>query len=300
MTVAVALPTVGLSDDDRAAMGRLRGQLAKRRRQNKIFYDYYEAANKVRDLGISIPPHLVGVEVAAGLAATGVDVLDERLDWLGWRSSDGDLMGLDEIYRDNRLAIESDDITLDSLIAGISFAEVGSGDDGEPETLVTGRSPRHCTVNWDSRKRRVADGLAQTKDDRGRVEFETYFTPDETIVVSRSGSKFTVEDRIQHGMGVPALVRFANRRRGSRNYGRSEITRPVRYYTDAAVRTILGMEVNREFYNAPQRYILGADEESFVDPDGNNISMWEAIQGRMLAIGRDDSDELPTVGQFAS
>jgi hypothetical protein len=43
--------------------------------------------------------------------------------------------------------------------------------------------------------------------------------------------------------------------------GRSEITKPIRYYTDAAARTLLGLEVNREFYNAPQRIGLNVDED---------------------------------------
>ena len=44
-----------------------------------------------------------------------------------------------------------------------------------------------------------------------------------------------------------------NRMRASDVSGRSEITPAVRYYTEAAVRTLTGMEVHREVYQAPQR-----------------------------------------------
>src|SRR2546430_15415250 len=37
--------------------------------------------------------------------------------------------------------------------------------------------------------------------------------------------------------------------------------------SDAGCRTLLGLEVAREFYSAPQRYILGASEEAFQDAD---------------------------------
>jgi hypothetical protein len=68
---------------------------------------------------------------------------------------------------------------------------------------------------------------------------------------------------------------------------------------DKAIRTSLRMEVGAEFYSAPQRYMLGADEKAFTGPNGEKKTGWEAIMGRMLAIARDEDGEIPTVGQFA-
>jgi hypothetical protein len=91
-----------------------------------------------------------------------------------------------------------------------------------------------------------------------------------------------------------------NRVRASRVEGRSEITKAVRYYSDAAMRTMLGLEVNREFYNAPQRIGLNVDDSMFQDESGNAISPWNSIMGRVWNIpANDDGMPAPDVKQFS-
>jgi hypothetical protein len=69
--------------------------------------------------------------------------------------------------------------------------------------------------------------------------------------------------------------------------------------TDAACRTMLGLAVAGEFYSAPQRYVLGADESFFLNPDGTQKSGWETYLGRVLGVtASDDSTTTPTVGTF--
>jgi len=91
---------------------------------------------------------------------------------------------------------------------------------------------------------------------------------------------------------------MANNPRSGDPYGRSEITRAVRAYTNAAMRTLLGAEIAREFYSAPQRYVMGADEEMFTDSDGNALDKWQVIQGRLLALPMNEEGQTPSVGQF--
>jgi hypothetical protein len=101
-------------------------------------------------------------------------------------------------------------------------------------------------------------------------------------------------------MGETPVVMLANRPRTSDRYGRSDITPEIMSITDAACRTLLGMEVAREFFGAPQRYILGATEESFQAPDGTPKSAWETYLGRVLALERDEEGNVPTVGSFSA
>jgi hypothetical protein len=68
--------------------------------------------------------------------------------------------------------------------------------------------------------------------------------------------------------------------------------------TDAACRTLQGLEVAREFYSAPQRYILGASESDFQNPDGTPKTAWQTYMGRILALEADDEGNPPVVGQF--
>jgi hypothetical protein len=87
--------------------------------------------------------------------------------------------------------------------------------------------------------------------------------------------------------------------RGSRDLGRSEITKPIRYYSDAASRTLLGLEVNREFYNAPQRIGLNVDDSMFEDEGGNAVSPWTSIMGRVWNIpANEEGLPAPDIKQF--
>lgn len=262
----------------------------------------------MRQLEIAIPPHLKDLAVVAGWGGTAIDVIEERLNWTEFTSA-GDLMGLDEIYVDNDLDVEAPLAQLDALIAGVSFVTVGRGDPDmdEPDILVTAESPSDCTTVWDYRRRMNTAGLSRTVGATGRVTMETLYLPDKTISLARDDNgRMVVTDRDEHGKGRVPISRLVNRARTSRKGGRSEITRAVRYYTDAAIRTLLGMEVNREFYTTPQRWLMGADMSVFQDEDGNASDAWAAIAGLMLAMPRPyDEDtnewgELPQVGQFSA
>jgi hypothetical protein len=152
---------------------------------------------------------------------------------------------------------------------------------------------------WDARRRRLRAAFS-TVTEGGQSEAALYL-PDQTVYLSRTEANVTswvVDDRDVHRLGRVPVAQFVNRPRASRPEGRSEISRSVRYYTDNAVRTMLGMEVHREFYQAPQRYALGVDENAFTDTAGNVRTGWETIMGRVWAIGRDEDGELPEIGQF--
>lgn len=216
-------------------------------------------------------------------------------------------MGLDEIYAANALDVEAPLGQLDALIAGTAFVTVGTGDRDldEPEILVTAESPSDCTTIWDHRRRMDTAGLSRTVGPTGRIEMETLYLPGTTISLERNDQgRMVVVDRDETGRDRIPVSRLVNRARTSRKGGRSELTGAVRYLTDAAVRTLLGMEVNREFYTTPQRWLMGADMSVFTDEDGNKVDAWSAIAGLMLSMPRPFDEEtetygeLPQVGQF--
>ena len=45
------------------------------------------------------------------------------------------------------------------------------------------------------------------------------------------------------------------------------------------------LQAAQEMLAVPQRYVLGATKEDFVDADGNQVPTWEAYIGRFLALG---------------
>ena len=308
MTVALALPTLKLSDDEADLAAQLRGQLAGVQRHNKEKFARYEGLYKAQTLDIAVPPNLADIGVHVDFAATVVNTLAERIEWDNWISTDGELSQLlDDVYRENSLDVTQSAVTLDALIAGMGFVVVGTGDTeiGEPNVLVTGASPNTCTALWDPRRQRDRAALTQTYGRRRSLECEVLFLPDQTITIEQDSSgRVTNIDRDPHNLGRVPVVRLANQERASKMRGRSEITPPIRYYCDATARTLLGMEINREFYTAPQRYGLGVDPEQFGIGDDKTRAErvrrgWEISMARMNFIPYDeDNGVMPTVGQF--
>ncbi|MFE2997993.1 phage portal protein [Nocardia sp. NPDC059246] len=305
MAVAIALPSLELSEDEKKLVTELRGRIEKYAQINARKQDFYEGKQKVEHLDIAVPPQLKDLFVSVGWPGTVVDVLEERLDWQGWNAVTGDLLGLDDIYRDNLLALESSRAHLEALITGTGFVTVGKGDTtiGEPEVLITVESASSTTALWDYRTRRVTAALSQTRDENNNVILESLYLPNETILFERVNRKLSVVDRQVHNLGRVLVSRLRNRDRAFDLEGRSEITKPVMYYTDAACRTMLGMEINREFYTAPQRYALGAEPEQFgvtedSTADERIMAGWRVAMGRLNIIPATEDGDIPTMGQF--
>lgn len=297
LSAAAFLSAPVLRDIEEQARQRLVSQLRKAQTANARQESFYEGSRRAADLGISIPPALRDkVEAVAGWPEIVVDVMDERMDWRGW--DDEVDLGLAQVASENHLPVEVGQATLDALIFGLSYLTVGTGAEGEPDVLVKAESPNAMTATWDPRLRRVTEALRESRDLHDRVVGWTLYLPDVTIRTERRGGRLVVVDRDEHGLGrVPVSV-LLNRPRGSRSGGRSEITRAVRYHTENAMRTLVGMEVAREFYAAPQRWLMGADESMFVDETGKPVSQWQAIIGRILMAPRDEEGNVPTPGQF--
>ncbi|QXW04019.1 phage portal protein [Rhodococcus globerulus] len=303
---ALAMRTLTLSEDEERLVGQLRGQIRKFANRNKLKNDFYEGKQITRQLDIAVPPGLKDLAISMGWPGTAVDVLEERLDLLGWTSVQ-DLMGLDDVFRENSLGVEAGRGHLDALITGTDFITVGRGDTdyGEPEVLITVESASSATALRNYRTRRLDSALSQTRGENGAVEMETLYLPNSTICFQRNErtKKLDVVSRDDHNAGRVFMARLVNRDRASDLEGRSEITRPVMYYTDAAIRTMLGMEINREFYTAPSRYALGAEPEQFgVNENSTQAERtaagWNAAMGRFNIIPRTEDGQMPTIGEF--
>jgi hypothetical protein len=309
-----------LSDDDRALLQALENKVNQYRNINRLLKAYYEGERWLVKLGFSIPPKMRDFQTVIGWPSIVVDVIEERLKWKGWYDLDAvrnnasanpttgtistsdNQSFFDDLYTDNNLEAEAPMVHLDSLIFGCGFVAVGTRDpeDLEKTPLITTESTELTTGTYDPQKRRLTAGVAFRTDDAGNIVRATLMKPDENIYLRRLtvGGYWIVEDKDEHNLQRVPLVPFINRPMGSRRSGRSEITRTIRGYTDIGIRTLLGMETNREFYSAPQRYVLGASEDDFRDAAGNKIPGWQAVLGRIWGIPRNDDGELPEVGQW--
>ena len=175
---AIALPTLRLSEEDAELARALESQLSGFELSNRVKLAYYEGRQRVEQLGISIPPRLRNLNVVVGWAGTAVDVIEERLDWFGWRGDDS--LGLSEIYAENDLDVESGLAHLDALIYGTSFAIVGRGAETDVP-LVTVHSPMTTTGLWDPYRRRLSAAMSVVRDESGQAAQVTLYKPDETV-----------------------------------------------------------------------------------------------------------------------
>lgn len=287
---------MSLTPDELGLVDFLFRKLQKHDPKNYVLQRYYEGRNKLKDLRISIPPQLTAVESVVGWAGTAVDVLEERLDFEGYL--DPADLGVNEIFRANELDLESSMGHKDALVFGTGFVTVGRGRDGEPDPLITIESPKKMTALYDLRTRRLSAAFLVNRDENGTPISGTLYLPDQTIFLDFVGRKWVDIDRDVHNLGRVLVAQLPNNPRSGDPYGRTEITRAVRSYTDSAMRTLLGAEIAREFYSAPQRYILGADEDLFTDADGNPLDAWSVYQGRILGVPQNQDGQIPQVGQF--
>jgi hypothetical protein len=259
---------------------------------------YYEGSYRIADLGISIPPQMRGLRITLGWCRVGVDALDARLNLEGFRYPDSNDVDADmmDLYAANLMASESQMAHIDALVFGHGIAAVGSNEDTPELPIITVESPLDFACQYDARTRKTTAALRLFGSEGAKQA--TLYLPDETVTLEQATAGWNVLDRDRHQLGEVLVERIVNRARTYDRNGASEITPELMSITDAASRTLLGLQVAQEFYSAPQRYILGADEASFIGPDGQPKSGWETYMGRVLALERDADGNVPTVGQF--
>jgi hypothetical protein len=296
--VATDLRLSRLTDEEDRLLKEMLSRLETYEFSNALKEKYYEGEQRIQHLGIAIPPHLQRIPSVVGWAGMTVDVLAERLEWHGWRSFDGENLGLSEIYNENMLDIESGLATKDALIYGTSFLVVGSGFTGEPNPLITVESARNMTGIWDNRSRRLSSALGINGSANGKVNDVTLYMPYANIRVQLTNGMWVVADRDNHNLGRVLVAQMVNNPRASRMGGRSEITKAIRSYVDTGVRTLMGMELNREFYSTPHRWATGLDMDAFTDENGQPIPGWEALMTKFFLAPNDENGKAPTIGQF--
>lgn len=289
----------GLDGAERDALGLLVRQLAAHAPGNEmrsLYYNGKQSLQRAGLLGMAIPGELAKLETALGWPAKAVTTLEHRLNLQGFVMPDGQGRdeGLDDIWRGNRMDAEASMAHTASLIHGTAFVTVSAGDTaaGEPAVVIAARSAREATALWSRRSREITAGLTVNASDGAAPVSATLWLPDRAVTLTQDGSGVAVR-RVAHRLGRVPMVMLPFRPHLEREFGVPRITGAVMGLTDAAVRTVLRMEATAEFFSFPQRYGLGVAAEDFSDT-------FKTYLNRFLALGRDDSGELPQLGTFAS
>jgi len=277
-----------LSSEEAALVSDLTGKLSAFQSRNSVKMSYYDGQHKPKNVGLTVPRMMRGDAPRVGWAGVVVDALEERLNFLGWHDPSGTL-GLDQVYAANRLQVESGLAHLDALVFGTAFVAVGTGAEGEPNPLVTVHPTMRTTGLWNGRNRRLSAALTVNADVKGEPKTAVLYLPNVTIQLALLG-RWVEVSRDEHGLGRVPVVMLPNRTSASMLSGHSEVSASVRDIVDEAARVLLSMAVNREFFSAPQRLVLGADPD---DIDG-----WKTLMSGIWTIEPDEDGNLPKVTQF--
>lgn len=297
----VTLPVVpGLEPEERAAFGALVDLVTKKQIRNRLRSKYYDSKQVVRHLGIAIPPQLESIETVIGWPAKAVNALDHRTELEGFviPGASWSDFGIDKIWSENKLALEASQAHVSAFKYAVTFIAVLAGGEGEPEVVVRPLSAMTSAARWDSVRRRVRDAISITGVGQAGEVTEFILYLDTAIVTCSCENGIWTVERAPHALGRAPIAALPYKPDLEHPFGKSRISRAVMSITDRAVRSLLRMEVSAEFYSAPQRYVLGADESAFTGPNGEPRTGWEVTLGKLLALPMNDDDEKPSVGQF--
>jgi len=300
-----SIPTIPrLAPDHQTVVSKLLNQIQSKGGRHRLRRRYYDYKQGLKDLGISLPPQMRRVDTVLGWPAKAVDSMVNRTILDSWNLPDGlaaEDVGLDVVYEQNRLDTEIPSGLTTTLVNSVAFGFVSMGDEsqGEPESMLLIRSPEWASGTWDSRRRCITEALSiLSVDDIGQPDRMNLYLPGLVVIMRRSGATWDLS-QVSHDLDVPVEPIPFRPLPPARPFGYSRISRPIMSLTDSAIRTLVRTEIAAEFYNSPQRYALGVDDETFTDDNGEKIPGWKIILGHLLRLSRDEDGNLPEVGQFA-
>lgn len=262
--------------------------------RNTLRSRYYDQKNSLKDMGISIPPPLANnsdFQAVVEWPSTAVEELAVRSRFDGFVGSGADeanaVFELSHFLGKYRMLVNSE------LTHSCAFASVSRGIN--TPVRISLYSAMNAAALWDYENDCILAGLTVTGVDNLNVPTSyNLFTADAVVAFQRDSHNNWSYTIMPHPMGKPLFVAFVNQPSLDRPFGRSRITRAIMSITDEAVRECVRGSVASEFAVAPQRYILGADEDLLDD-----TPQWQAYIGTILALTRDIDGNIPSVGQFA-
>ena len=166
----------------------------------------------------------------------------------------------------------------------------------EAPAIISAYSAENTAAVWDYRHKRIKAGLTvvdirTSAYSEPEIVWVNLYTDTDVWEIKKEGYSWKAYQH-PHAMGRPMIEPLVYRPSLDRPFGKSRISRAVMSITDSAVRTSLRAEVSSEFFTAPQKYVLGANEEMFKD------GKWEAYIGNWLALTKDEDGDTPHLGQL--
>lgn len=283
-------------------VGLLEAHRLKELKKLKEYSQYFEGEQPIKYMAAALESEFGErlTQLVINWPQLAVEAYENRLDVEGFRLP-GQGKTDDELWRYwqvNGLDEESSQGHLESLINGRSFAIVGDNED-EPKTpIITVEHPSQVAAYRDPRTRRILWGLKRWTDDEDPtypVENAALYGLDATYYYVLDNGKWDEIDVDEHNRGMCSVVQLPNRPRMLDPLGTSEF-KSIIPIANAANKMATDMMVSSEFHAMPRRWVVGMDEDDWKDQDGNPVSNWSKVAGRVWA-----ADRLPSevqMGQF--
>jgi hypothetical protein len=279
---------------------RLDRQLRGCRRKLKTEDEYYEGEQPLKYMAPALEAE-VGARVTQlviNWPRMITDAYENVADIEGFQVPDtpgGDDL-LWQLWKLNDGAIQSQQAHLESLIHGRSYGIVGAGDGADDPPVLSVEHPLQMTVHRDPRSRLIDQALKRWKDDDG-TNWASLYLPKLTLKYrkKRGDRGWTEVDRDDHELPMPPVTVLLNRGRMLRHFGVSEF-HDIIPLADAANKMATDMMISGEFHAMPRRWVVGMTAEDFEDEDGNQMSTWSAVAGRLWGTKKKPGDV--QYGQF--
>lgn len=207
MTEAAVVGSSLVDSGMRAQIDVMLKQLGSTRRSNLLKQKYYDTDAIIPKSKV-LPAAWQETLQIVGWPRTVVDVLEERLDFYGWR---GDEIGPLEDAYDDGLDLEASLVHSDALLYGTAFVAVDphAKADGRDD-LITAESPLTTTGIYDTKKRRLVAAITIVERDRHTSEPVALSWADEecTGLLRKVSNVWVWRERRGHSLGRCPVVQF--------------------------------------------------------------------------------------------
>lgn len=293
-----------LSVEDAETLTRLIALWQNKRGRNLLRSDFYHMHVNPDNIGIAIKDEAdlkAKLVTACGWARKAVDMPAERSVLDAFLLEGGvESTTLNRIVSDNRLIQKYQMGVTSECIHSFVCWTLSRNKVGRSNVSIKLHSAETSAVEWDGEHERVRDGMAIIAT-RPRSSVDTsevpcivnLYTVENTVVLTLNPDNIHwTATYHKNKMGRPLIEAMAYKPTLKRPFGQSRITRSVMSLVINKIREDMRTELSAEFFTAPQKYLLGADDEAF------DMDRYQAYIGNIFLTSKDEDGDVPTFGQL--
>lgn len=293
---------IGLDSAQKTAIEQVVNVYEKNLSRNQTLNEYYDGEITITDFGVQINNDALKEDAVCYWPQKAVDVLAERIRFDGFVFDNGETdETLDEILRRNRMVNAYKRFTPSKLIHGCSFACVNRVD-GKAEIKFHSAETAAAIPDGNHDSGTIGAGMVIAKTEVTQWSYNkrvptvvNVYMPGHVIVITRNDLNKWVAETTKLDEQSPMMFAFTHKANGHKPFGVSRITKSVRGYTRAAMRTMYHMEASGAFYAFPKLALMGLTDEQFEELSHNKQKL--AVDSVLL--GTSDNDgKSPTPYQF--